>query len=399
MISFESAFQKVMEQSGDFGSEWVSLESSRGRVLAEAIVADRDFPPFDRATKDGIAINYDSLKSLNQSFPIEGIAQAGSPQLSLLDKSNCIEVMTGAMVPQNTDTVVMYEHLEQKNESVSIQESVRKGQNIHYKGSDIAQGEVLLQPGVKIGPPEIGVLASVGKSTVLVKKSPKIAVISTGNELVDVTEKPQPHQIRKSNIHTLQSLLGDAGIVSDSFHLKDDLDILVQKLSGILTNYDVLMLSGGVSKGKFDFLPEAFDTLGVEKVFHRVLQRPGKPFWFGKHQPSATTVFSFPGNPVSTFVGYHVYFRPWLNKTLGTASPQFNVLLKEAISNETKLTLFVGVKLSLIQGKLIAVKMATTGSGDLLALSKIDGFVRIGAKRTIQQNEEVSFIPTTSIGL
>ncbi len=394
MIAFDEALHKVLNHSQNYGSESVKLIESQGRILAETILADRDFPPFDRSTKDGIAIRFDALNAQNQSFKISGVAQAGSPQLLLDDENSCIEVMTGAIVPQNTDTVVMYEHITKKGEAFIIDEPVKKGQNIHYQASDVEKGEVLLQPGIKISAAEIGVLATVGKAKVLVKKLPKVAVISTGNELVDVNTTPLPFQIRKSNSYSLASLLENEKIKGDIHHVLDEPSTIKQTLENLLQDYDVLLLSGGVSKGKYDFLPEAFDSLGVEKVFHKVLQRPGKPFWFGKHQQYKTIVFSFPGNPVSTFVNYHLYFKPWLNKTLGTETLQFAVFLDESYKNNTDLTLFVGVKLKMIEGTLLANTISSTGSGDLLSLAKADGFVQVLPKEEIVEGKVVPFIPT-----
>lgn len=389
MISFKAALQKVLNNTLNYGNEHVSLMQSTDRVLAETIFADRDFPPFDRATKDGIAINFNGVLSPNQTFKISGIAQAGSPQQTLQNNAECIEVMTGAMVPENADTVVMYEHISLENGAFSLLKPVTKGQNIHYKGSDVAKSEELLMPGLQITAAEIGVLASVGKSEILVKKLPKIAVIATGNELVEVDKKPLPYQIRKSNSFTLQALLAKEGISADLYHMVDEPDILKEKLEVLLKNYDVLLLSGGVSKGKFDFLPETFDALGVEKIFHKVLQRPGKPFWFGKLKSQNTTIFSFPGNPVSTFVNYHVYFKPWLNKTLGLTTPEFAVFLNEPITNKTDLTLFIGVNVSINNGELFAKTLTTTGSGDLIGLSKVDGFIQLSPKQVLDQGKKL----------
>ncbi len=395
MISFKSAFDKVLENTGDYGTESVNLLESNGRILAEQILADRDFPPFDRATKDGIAIKFRGVQTKKQSFKSEGIAQAGSPQLELKDHSACIEVMTGAMVPINTDTVVMYENTVQENGNFTIAESIKRGQNIHYRASDISEKSELLQIGTKIGAAEIGVLATVGKSQVKVKKLPKIAVVATGNELVEVNEIPLPYQIRKSNTYSLVALLRDKNIHADSFHLVDDKLILKERLKKLLANYDVLLLSGGVSKGKYDFLPAAFDELGVKKIFHKVLQRPGKPFWFGKDEARKAIVFSFPGNPVSTFVNYHVHFIPWLNKSLGTGSSQFTVFLEHPIANNTGLTVFMGVNTRTKEGTLCANMLKTSGSGDILSLSRSDGFVKLEPNQVINgDGAELPFIRT-----
>lgn len=397
MIGFNDALKKVLDHAQDYGNEIVPLDKSHGRVLAETILADRDFPPFDRSTKDGIAICFEALKSTEQAFISEGVAQAGSPQATLEQAEHCVEVMTGAIVPKNTDTVIMYEHTSNSGDTFTVEKPIKKGQNIHYQGSDITQGEVLLQSGVSITSAEIGVLASVGKAQVVVKKLPKIAVISTGNELVNVEETPLPFQIRKSNSHSLYALLETELIAADIHHLVDEPSAIQKALEHLIKTYDVLLLSGGVSMGKFDFLPEAFAALGVEKAFHKVLQRPGKPFWFGKHLKHKTILFSFPGNPVSTFVNYHLYFKAWLNKTLGRVAPQFTVFLSDSYTNETDLTLFIGAKIDMKEGRLMAKVLSSSGSGDLAGLTKVDGFVSIPPKETLQKEATTTFIPTRNL--
>ncbi|NAY90951.1 molybdopterin molybdenumtransferase MoeA [Muricauda sp. JGD-17] len=396
-MSFDEALHTVLNEACSYGKELVGLLQAQGRVLDETIVADRDFPPFNRATKDGIAIRFDIFTSSKTVFNPKGVAQAGSPQLKLDSGASCIEVMTGAIVPKDADTVIMYEHIHQENGMFLIDKPIKKGQNIHYQASDVSKNEALLYPGTMIGPAEIGLLATVGKSKVWVKKLPKVAVVATGNELVAVSQNPEHHQIRTSNSHTLVTLLKDACIDGESYHLKDEASIIQENLKGLLTQYDVLVLSGGVSKGKYDFLPDAFAALGIEKLFHRVRQRPGKPFWFGKHHDSSTLVFSFPGNPVSTYVNYHLYFVPWLNKTLGMKTPSFTVLLEESMENSTDLTLFKGVTAVMRQGSIYVKSLPTSGSGDLLSLSKADGFVRLNPKETMTAGMEVPFLRTKRI--
>ena len=397
MISFETALQKVLEQVQNYGTEKIHLSKSENRVLGESVYADRDFPPFDRATKDGIAINSKTLERGERFFETENIAQAGAPQLELKNSWKCIEIMTGALVPKQTDTVIMYEHLHRKNNGFELVQEATKGQNIHYQGSDVTAGTELLRPNLRLTAAEVGALASVGKKEVMVKSVPRIAVIATGDELVDVDKKPLPFQIRKTNSHSLQSLLKKQGSASNCYHLKDDKKALGSSLKEYLQKYDVLLLSGGVSKGKYDFLPETLTALGVEQLFHKVAQRPGKPFWFGIHKTERTVVFAFPGNPVSTFVNFHVYFEPWLDQTLGVNTSRFSVILEEAIQNTTPLTLFKGVKLSLKSGSLYARPISTTGSGDVIGLTKIDGFIQLAPKATFEQGREMPFIPTRTL--
>ncbi|WP_372945435.1 molybdopterin molybdotransferase MoeA, partial [Muriicola sp.] len=264
MINYSSALSLVLEQPLDFGTEEVLLTDSRGRVLAEDILADRDFPPFNRATKDGIALRYEAVENGRLSFEISGVLGAGQPVIPLEEHESCIEIMTGAVVPYETDTVVMYEHLSVEGDIATLQKIPERGQNIHLKGSDHQKGDLLLKKDTRIGPAEMGVLATVGKDKVIVRRKPKIAVISTGNELVDVGDTPMLHQIRRSNSYSLYGALQEVGIRPMLLHLDDDVDLMRQKLSYLIDGMDVLILSGGVSKGKFDYLPQVLEELKVE---------------------------------------------------------------------------------------------------------------------------------------
>ncbi|WP_394971967.1 molybdopterin molybdotransferase MoeA [uncultured Croceitalea sp.] len=397
MITYDKAKELVLANIQDFGIQKISLDKAIGHVLAEDVFADRDFPPFNRATKDGVAINYAALEKGIQSFPIQAIAAAGSPQKELKSSDKCIEIMTGAVVPTNTDTVVMYEHLEIEEDLVKLLKPVKKGQNIHIQGSDEAKGTIVLNKGTKIEAAEIGVLASVGKIEVLVKKMPKIVLVSTGDELVDVSETPRLHQIRKSNSHTLKAALLNETIVANAIHIADDKETTKSEILEALKQNDVLLLSGGVSKGKYDYLPKVFEELGVKKIFHRVKQRPGKPFWFGKHKETNTTIFAFPGNPASTFANYHIYFKPWLNLSLGLPESEITVILNERFENNTDLTRFIRAKVKMDSAKLIASLVLGNGSGDLTSLTKANGFVLLEPNKIYEAGAAVPFFSTRTI--
>ncbi|MFX0558336.1 molybdopterin molybdotransferase MoeA [Maribacter sp. CXY002] len=394
MITFQKAIKYVVEHSLDLGVEQIPLLKSVGRVLAEPINADRDFPPFNRATKDGIAIQFKAFNQGNAKFKIEGVASAGMPQQKLINASSCLEVMTGAVVPENTDTVIMYEHLVIADGYATITKEVYEGQNIHYQGSDEVKGNLILEEGVKISPAEIGVMASVGKHMVMVKKNPKICAIATGNELVDIEVVPEPHQIRKSNSITLQASLALTMIEASSLHLKDDKRSIEIGLEKALKANDVLLLSGGVSKGKFDFIPEVMESLGVEKIFHRVAQRPGKPFWFGVHKELKTVIFSFPGNPVSTFANYHLYFLPWLHTSWNIPITSNTIKLAFDLLISPLLTRFIQVKAHWENNELHALPVVENGSGDLTSLSKADGFVCLSPRdKQYEIGECVTYVP------
>ena len=395
MIAFEEAYKLVMKHSLELGDEKVTLLKSTGRILAEDIKADRDFPPFDRSTKDGIAIHFSAIENGLDSFKIEGVLGAGMPKGTLSSPSNCLEIMTGAVLPANADTIIMYEQVELKNGRAKLLKEPIKGQNIHGQGSDIQAKEILLKKGTVITTAVIGVLASVGKTEVLVKKLPKVCVISTGNELVEISETPLPHQIRKSNVLSLSAELEKKSIEHHLLHLPDEKKLIAKELEKALETHDVLMLSGGVSKGKFDYIPEVLDGLGIKKIFHRVAQRPGKPFWFGIQEELNKVVFSFPGNPVSTFANYHVYFMPWLDLLLGLRTNTKTVILDEPVQPHASLTLFLQVKTYWKKGQLRAKLVQGNGSGDLVSLAQADGFVQIAAaEERIEKGSVLSFIDT-----
>jgi molybdopterin molybdotransferase len=395
MISFNEAQNLVLNQFHDYGTEQVDLLKSVGRYLAEDILADRDFPPFNRATKDGIAINHDAVENGRLSFEIKGVLPAGHPTIPFVEPESCIEIMTGAVVPFETDTVIMYEEVIIEDDIASLKKIPVRGQNIHRRGSDHHKGDILLKKNSKITPAELGILATVGKNKILVYKLPRVAVISTGNELVDIDKKPLLHQIRRSNTYAVYGALEELGITPMLLHIADDIDLLRQKLSYVIGEMDVLILSGGVSKGKFDFLPKVLSELGVENIFHRVAQRPGKPFWFGSNAQAQTLIFSFPGNPVSTFFNFYLYFKPWLLKSYGVSIPNPQVMLANTLKNSSDLTVFTGVETRIVDGRVMAFPVEGNGSGDLVNLSKIDGFVQLDpGQQMFSEGTLVPFITT-----
>jgi len=395
MISVEEAKNIVLNSAQNFGVEEITFIKSVGRILKETIVADRDFPPFNRVSMDGIAIDYAAFKNGQRSFKVEGVQAAGSKQITLQNSENCIEVMTGAVLPKNANTVIRYEDITIENGIATINiEVINDKQNVHPKGKDGKIGDVLIEENTIISAAEVGVLATVGKSTVKVAKQPKVMIVSTGDELVGVDEIPQEHQIRRSNVFTLVSLLERLNIPSETAHITDDKPILKSKIESFLQEYDVLLFSGAVSKGKYDFLPEVFDELGVEKLFHKVAQRPGKPFWFGSaaslsiceqdiylneknNNNKKTIVFGFPGNPISTFVNCLAYFYPWYYKSVGINLEEETAILNADVSFKPSLTYFLQVKLSSRFGHLIATPIKGNGSGDLASLVKTDAFIQL----------------------
>jgi len=403
MISAKEALKTVLNSAQDFGVEEIPFLKSVGSILKEEIFADRDFPPFNRVSMDGIVIDYTSFKNGQRAFKIEGIQAAGSEQITLLNVENCIEVMTGAVLPNNANTVIRYEDVKIDNGFATITiDTINKGQNIHTKGRDSKSGALLIQKNTIISAAEIGVLATVGNSVVKVVKQPKVMIVSTGDELVGVAETPLAHQIRRSNVFTLVSLLKRLHISSETDHITDDKPILKSKIATYLKEYDVLLFSGAVSKGKYDFLPEVFEELGLEKRFHKVAQRPGKPFWFGYSAASIisnkggnvnrdkkTIVFGFPGNPISTFVNCLAYFYPWYYKSVGLEVAEETAILAEDINFKPNLAYFLQVKLVSENGLLMAYPITGNGSGDLASLVKADAFIQVPSDKIEFKKGEV----------
>lgn len=394
MISVQEASASILSHLYKPDTRRIPLQEAVGSVLAEPITADRDFPPFHRVTMDGIAIAFDTWEKGKRTFLIESTQAAGEPRKALANAANAIEVMTGAMLPAGTDTVVRYEDLtmESPNATITVDNIVR-GQSIHRQGQDAASGEVLLPPAMILSPAEIAVLASVGKTVVKVKNYPLTAVIASGDELVEVGQTPLPHQIRRSNTYAIEAAMKTIGWKGDQFHLPDDKDTLRRSLEKILKQYDNVILSGGVSQGKFDFIPGVLESLGVKKVFHQVSQRPGKPFWFGA-SAEGKTAFALPGNPVSTFMCFYRYILPWLWKSLGVeVQPQYAVLAED-FTFTPRLTYFLQVSVKNDGGMLMAYPDAGGGSGDFANLKKIDGFLELPMERSeFKAGESLPFIP------
>lgn len=406
MISVSEATEIILQHALSLPSEEMPLERCIGRVLREDLIADRDFPPFDRVTMDGIAIDYQSWQNGTRSFKIQEVVAAGEAQKKLKDPQQCIEIMTGAILPEGCDTIIRYEDVKINNKIAEIQiQELTQGHNIHQRGSDRKRGAVVVPAGEPLSAAEIGVAATIGKLVLKVAAVPKIALVSTGDELVDIDASPLPHQIRRSNVYQIKALLEKYKTPVKSFHLADDPTIIEKTLRQILDEYDCVILSGGVSEGKYDYVPDALQKLGVEKIFHRVSQRPGKPFWFGIKKNALrtedrglktalrqaqgpglrtedwglkTVVFALPGNPVSSFMCTVRYVIPWLKASLGIYQEDVFAMLAEPVTFRPALTYFLQVLLEYRDdSSVFAIPVIGNGSGDLANLVNADAFLEL----------------------
>ncbi|MBD2703225.1 molybdopterin molybdotransferase MoeA [Spirosoma sp. BT702] len=383
MLSVAEAFSITQQNLLSLPDKTISLIDAQGRVLREPVSADRDFPPFDRVAMDGIAIRFADYKARKRQFRVVGIQRAGQPQHTLQEPDTCLEVMTGAMLPIGVDTVIRYEDIRITDGVASVMiEDVEPGQHIHNQATDRRAGDELLPVGTYLGPSELAVAASVGQVNVMVTALPRIALISTGDELVDIGDTPLPYQIRRSNTYMLRAALASLGIQASLHHIVDDEAILTERLATLLADHDMLILSGGVSAGKADFVPDVLASLGVQKHFHKIEQRPGKPLWFGTTPEKA--VFALPGNPVSTILCAYRYVLPYLRASLGlTPAPLRYAQLAEPVTFRPPVTYFLSVRLtSEPNGQTTAHPLPGSGSADFANLLAANAFMELPADRS-----------------
>jgi molybdopterin molybdotransferase len=379
MISTHEAESAIRSHAPLLPAATMPLAELVGATLREPVVATLDQPPFDRVTMDGVAFAYAAFERGRRAFRISGTQAAGAAQLTLSDPEQCVEVMTGAMVPAGCDCIVPVEKISVRDGVANISDDAAPTHlsNIHGRGTDSRRGDVLLRAGTLLGPAEVAVLAANGATQAAATRRPRIVVISTGDELVEPGKPLAPWQIYRSNAYAIQAALRRRGYLDVSLdHLPDDLGVLRSRLGAHLASHDALILSGGVSMGRFDYVPQVLAELSVKLVFHKVSQRPGKPLWFGIGA-GGQTVYALPGNPVSTLVCLVRYVLAGLETAQGVAPSPDSVELAESFEVKPALTMFVPVKVSRGEGRRRAALRPTRGSGDFTSLIDTDGFVEL----------------------
>jgi molybdopterin molybdotransferase len=361
--------------------ESLPLVQCAGGVLRENIYAERDQPPFDRVAMDGIALDSRAVAAGYRSFRVQAMQAAGDPPLTLAAPGACIEVMTGAVLPLGCDSVVPVEEISSSGGEAALAAALRvePWHNVDRRGSDTRQGALLLSTGTRLHAPEVAIAAAAGMARIRISSQPMLAVISTGSELIEPGEPVLAHQVRRSNAYAIVSALRERGFqrVADD-HVQDDAEELRERLRFHLETHDVLVLSGGVSIGRFDLVPRVLEELGVRTIFHKVAQRPGRPLWFGM-APTGAAVFGLPGNPVSTLVCLARYVLPALLASLGQSPPAPERLaLGAPVTVDPPLTYFMPVRIEQDDwGRPWAMPAPTNGSGDFTALAGTDGFVEL----------------------
>jgi molybdopterin molybdotransferase len=360
------------------------ISRAQGRILREPIRADRAQPPFDRVAMDGIAIAFSAWEKGLRRFPLEGMQKAGEPARKLKAPDACLEVMTGSVLPAGVDCVVPAEEFLMEDGVAVLRESAGipvPYRYVHRSGVDCPAGRTLVPEGVQLTAAHIGAAASFGMKDVKVSEAPSVAIVATGDELVDVGREPLPYQIRKSNPYAIEAALRKRLIERVSLlHARDDKARLRSTLEGVRGKCDALIITGGVSMGKTDYVPGVLLDQGVRPLFHRIRQKPGKPFWFGVGA-NGIPVFALPGNPASVLVCLHRYVLPALRKAMGWIGEEsVPALLGEDAPPSGALTHYRPVVcVHDNDARLRARWVENQGSGDFSAWARADGFVELPA--------------------
>ena len=317
MITYQEAQNIIASQAKSFGIEVIDLNNADGRILAKDMFADRDYPPFNRSAMDGYAIRHEDWINGIRIFEVQEVIYAGNTPERELNQASAFKIMTGAAVPYPANTVIRREDSVESGNKVSFNiDSLKEFKNIARKGEDLKKADLAIASNSLCTPAVIGTLATIGKSKIPVEALPKVALFTTGNEVKNLNEEISDVEIRNSNFYMLKSLLKGWQITPVVYkHLADSKTELKDSIEKAL-HLDILILSGGVSAGDADFVPEVLENLGVKKLFHKVAIKPGKPFWCGK-MPEGPIVFALPGNPFSSFVTFKLFIEPFLRKSAG----------------------------------------------------------------------------------
>ena len=385
MTSVAEADRILADEAWSLAAESVPLTASYGRILRSPLRSDRDLPPYDRATMDGIALRSAALAAGSRRFAVEAEAVAGQPAVSLTADGGCVRIMTGAVLPRGADAVIRSEDVTFGDGTAEVAAGVEAPpwHNVHRTAGDGRAGDVVLEPGARIGEREAAVIASVGAAQVSVSRLPRIAILTTGDEVVAVDAPVEPHQIRQSNRYAAEAILQGAGFPAGSEHLPDDQERLGDRARRLLAGHDVLITTGAVSMGVTDNMPQVLAAAGMQERFHRLDQRPGKPLWFGTGSADGVprAAFGLPGNPVSVAVCLRRYVLPFLSRLMAASPPApEEAALSEEVRFPMPLTYYLPVALDCSGGRLAAAPRPTGSSGDYLRLMASDGFVELPAE-------------------
>ncbi len=400
-VSVTEANNIIDSSLKQIGTEYLKIEEVNQKLLQEDIILDRDQPPFNRVAMDGIAIKHKTLEdNLKKIYTIQTRQYAGEVHKQLKSESHCIEIMTGSVLPLGCDCVIPYEELEIKENIAKIISKKKNNlmQNIHEKGSDYIAGTKIIEKDSLLNPTHISVLATVGKSKILVNKQPKIILFSTGNELIPIQNKPKNYQVRTSSIYSIEAALHRHGFTNiTKQHMKDSKRDITEKLNQATGHFDVYILSGGVSKGRYDFIPDVLDNIKIKQLFHGVNMKPGKPLWFGM-TTNNNPMFALPGNPVSTLICFYRFVLSALKKMTGleqviTSKVFVSKINQKQLKNKS-FTYFLPIKIKNIKDTYrTGEELHINGSGDYISLIKSDGFIELNNAKDLNPQNLYPFYP------
>jgi molybdopterin molybdotransferase len=398
MLEVQEALARLLQAAAPLPPTIVPLHEALGLTLAERVVADRDVPPTDRSAMDGFAVRAADCSEAGRPLRVLGEVRAGQDAASIVvEAGEAVRIFTGSVIPQGADAVVMVEHADEDRAGgiVTVKERVEPGQHVRGRGEDLRAGDPVREPGAILRPAEIAALAAVGRTRVSVVRPPRAAVLSTGDEIVEVSRVPAPHQVRNSNaamllaqFHAMRIDARDLGIAGDE---RGALDAAIAE--GL--NADLLVLSGGVSVGDYDLVESALIRAGCERLFHNVAMRPGKPVVAARR--GGGLVLGLPGNPLSAFTCFQVFVKPALRKLMGhpqpTASPLRAALLSPLRRKPGRLTYHLA-QWSVVDGRSAVVPVRSASSGDVLSLVNGNAFiVAPGASDALPAGAEVDVLP------
>ncbi len=394
ILTFEEARRAVEEHASQLhprGRELLGLLDSAGRVLAEPIFADRDFPPFPRAARDGFAVRSADVQNLPATFELTGEIKAGAAHIPDLGPGQAISIMTGGAAPAGADAIVMVEYTSRSDTSVHVTKAVSSGENIVPAGSEARRGDKLLEPGTRLSYAEIAVAAAVGRSRLLVHSKPRVAVLATGDEVVDVDVPPGPTQIRNSNSYSLAVQIQEAGGDPVLLPIAPDEPTRLRELLAEGLEADLLLIAGGVSMGKYDLVEQVLGELKAEFLFTGALIQPGKPIAFGNVSYSESGregkyFFGLPGNPISTMVTFELFARPLIDALAGATARKLafvHAKLKEPIKTKTGLKRFLPAIISGEFEQSGVELVGWQGSGDIASAARANCFVVVSPDREL----------------
>jgi molybdopterin molybdotransferase len=386
LLSYAEARQKVIDVAGAVGrppqQETIEIEQGFGRVLAREVRADRDYPPFNRSTRDGFAVRAADVAAPGARLECIGELRAGGSFQGTLGQGQCVEIMTGASVPAGADAVAMIEHAKRDGRTITLDRVSQAGDHIVPRGSEARMGALLVAARSRVGYAEMALAAQAGTTRVEVFVAPRVAILSTGDEVVDARATPGPLQVRNSNGISIEVLARTAGAQPVQLgNAPDEKDALRRGIERGLEQ-DILVLSGGVSMGKYDLVEQVLSDLGAEFHFTGVAIRPGRPAVFATCRNKL--VFGLPGNPVSTMVTFELFVLPAIDLLSGAAPrplPIFRGKLATPVREKGPMTHFLPARIEWEGREARVSQLPWQGSGDIVALALANGFLVVSPER------------------